>query len=216
MLLYDMATSSSVLSFLKMKQIPTLIRNLPNAEFMSRNGRLPVVIERDNDKIMCGFTDVFWHISHKLDYTPTLLELAYLDWVESKFLEAEMYICWCHERVLAEYTQVRFQYDLPWPISTILFNRKRKQITNDVGKKFVSFEDFLDKFNQFLSHLNKRIGNKPYCLSEKDPSCVDALIYGHTKAITGTRNLDPRLTDAITKQRRVINLTNLIDKAYPS
>lgn len=214
-LLYDMATSSSVLSFLKMKGIPTSIRKVTNTEFMSDNGRVPVVVDRNHDEPMCGFTEVFWHVSRMSNYTPTLLELAYMDWVQSKFLEAELYICWCHEQILTTYTKTRYTYDLPWPVSTVLFKRKRTQMQNDLGNKYKTYDEFLRSFNQFLSLLNKRIGNRPYCLSESSPSCVDALIYGHTKAILSS-SLDPRLVDAINKQRRITNLTDLIEGSYPS
>lgn len=215
MLLHDMATSSSVLTYLKMNNIPTAIKHLPNTESMSENGRMPVVFEKDTDKLMCGFTEVFWHIARKSNRTPTLHELSYMDWVESKFLEAELYICWCHEPVLNEYTKNRYTYDLPWPVSSILFERRRKQVQNDVGKKFKNFEDFLDKFDNFLNQLNKRLKKKGYSLSETSPSCVDALIYGHSKAIE-TTNLHPRFVNAVTKQRRMANLKDLVNEKYPS
>lgn len=217
-LLYDLATSSSVLTFLKMNNIESFIKNFTNTEFMSENGRMPVVVERDSTKAgpMCGFNEVFWHVTRMLKHSPTLLELAYMDWVESNFLEAEMYICWCHKPVVSEYTQPRYTYDLPWPISSILFNRKKAQMQNSIGKKYRSFEDFLEKFNQFLSQLNKRIGNRPYCLSDTSPSCVDALIYGHTKAILNTNLNLPKLVDVVTRQRRIQSLTDLINRDYPS
>lgn len=214
-LLYDMATSSSVLTYLKMKGLSTSIKNLTNTEFMSENGRMPVVVEKSSDKLMCGFTEVYWHITRKLEEVPTLLEMSYMDWVETNFLEAEMYICWCNETLLESYTRSRYTHDLPWPVSTILFNRKKAQVQSSVGKKFESFENFLEKFNQFLGKLNKRIGNKLYSLSETSPSCIDALIYGHTKAILNT-SPNTLMVDAITKHRRIANLTELINRNYPS
>lgn len=221
-LLYDMATSSSVLTYLKMKNIPFSIRNLTNTEFMSENGRMPVLVDKmngnENGKLMCGFTEVYRHIVKKLDEVPSLLELAYMDWVETKFLEAEMYICWCNDNspsYLETYTRPRYTHDLPWPVSRILFNLKRSQMLNNVGKKFPSYEIFLEKFNYFLTKLNKRIGNKPYCLSETSPSCIDALIYGHTQAILQIAP-DDLMVDAITKQRRIANLRELINRDYPS
>lgn len=217
-LLYDLATSSSVLTYLKMNKIPNYIKNFTNTEFMSENGKMPVVVEKDNNKVgpLCGFNEVFWHVTRLLKQTPTLLELSYMDWVESNFLEAEMYICWCHKPVINEYTLPRYTYDLPWPVSNILFNRKSAQMQNNIGKKYKSFDDFLDKFNHFLSQLNKRIGNRAYCLSDSSPSCVDALIYGHTKAILNTNLNLPKLVDVITRQRRVQNLKELIERDYPS
>lgn len=217
-LLHDAATSSSVCTYLKMNNFSSRFENKTNAEFMSENGRLPVVVEKDSDKLMCGFTEVFWHVSRKLNRMPSLLELAYMDWVESKFLEAEMYICWCYEPVLLKYTRPRYTYDLPFPVASILFNRKKTQIQEIVGKKFKDFDDFLRRFEHFLTQLNKRIGAKSYCLSETDPSCVDALIYGHTKAIkTISLELPPKFVAALTKQRRIMHLTDdRIEKDYPS
>lgn len=214
LLLYDMATSSSVLTFLKMKGIPTTIRSQANAEFMSENGRLPVVIEREDDIPMCGFSQVFWRVTRKQNYAPNLLELSYMDWVDMNFLEAELYICWCHDQVVQDYTKPRYTHELPWPASTILFNRKRTQVMENIGVKYENFDKFLESFNEFMTNLNRRIGSKKYCLGN-EPSGVDALIYGHVNAISSS-NLHPKLLNAITRQRRVMNLSQVVDELYPS
>lgn len=226
MLLYDLATSFCVLTYLKMKSIPASIKVATNAEFM-HSGRLPIVYEKSSEKVMCGFTDVFWHLTRKLNETPSMLEICYMDWVETKFLEFEMYISWCNEILSEVYTRNWYTYDLPWPLTNILFNRKQKQMKLSVNSKFESHDDFMDKFKDFLSKLNKRIGNKPYCLSETSPSCVDALIYGHKTALFKTKDLlesrgvsSPNvitlMVDAITKQRRIVNLTESISRDFPS
>ena len=214
-LLYDMATSSSVLTYLKMNDIPFSIKNQPNTEFMSENGRLPVVVEKDNNKPMCGFKEVFWHISKISDYDPSLLELAYIDWIETKFLEAEMYICWCYEPILNDYTKNRYTHDLPWPISSMLFSYKRDHIQGTVGKLFTDLKDFSDKFNQFLTQLSKLIGTKSFCPDEASTSAVNALIYGHANAILNT-GLHPKMVEAIKWHKRIENFVRKIEKHYPS
>lgn len=214
MLLYDFATSSSVLTYLKMQGITTSIRSLSNSEFMSENGRLPVVLERNNDKPMCGFMDLFWHVSRSKNYEPKLLELAYMHWVESEFLKAEMYLCWCNDKTLQEYTQPRYTYDLPWPISSVLFARKRSQMKTT---NFRDFSDFYAHFKSFLEQLSKRIGNKEYILHESLPGPVDALIYGHVNAIKSTRiSQFARVINAIDEERRIVRLVERIDGCYPS
>lgn len=213
-LLYDMATSSSVWTYLKMNGLSGLMKHLTNAEFMSDKGRLPIVFERNNDAPMCGFMDVFWHVSRRLEYSPSLIELAYLNWVETNFLEAEMYTCWCHKPVLNDYTKNRFTFDLPWPVNAILFNKKQKEIQQSLGPKLKSFEDMLEKFNHFLTLLNKRIERQLQNEQTSFPS-VDALIYGHIKAIE-TTNLNPMLLDSITRHRRLVKLKDLIDQKHPS
>lgn len=215
MLLYDMATSSSVLTYLKMNQIPCIIKNQTNTEFMSENGRLPVVIEQDSDRPMCGFKDVFWHIARISDQVPTLLELAYMDWIETKFLEAEMYICWCYEPVLNDYTKSRYTHELPWPISTILFRQKRDQIQAMVSHRYADIKDFSDKFNQFLSQLSKLVGNRPFCPIEAGASAINALIYGHANAIL-TTDLHPKMVEAIKWHKRIENFVRLIEEHHPS
>lgn len=210
-LLYDMATSSSVLTYIKMNEKSGSIKNLTNAEFMSENGRLPVVLSKNKDQqLMCGFTEVFWHLARERNYKPPLIELAYIDWVESNFLEAEMYVCWCHGTIVNEYTRNRYTYELAWPVSTLLFHKKRKQMERDVGEKYKNFDDFLLKFDRFLQQLNKRIGSQ----QQTFPS-VDALIYGHTNAIQRS-HLDPMLLDVINRQRRIMNLRDQIEHRYPS
>lgn len=215
MLLYDLATSSSVLTYLKMEGIAASIRSWPNSEFMSENGRLPVVIEKGKDRPMCGFSDVYRHVSQTRNFEPSLLELSYMSWVETEFLAAEMYLCWCINKTIEDYTYPRSTYDLPWPVSEILFRQKRSQIQSDIGSKYEDFEDFLASFKRFLEQLNKRIGSKTFCLSDTKPSCVDALIYGHINAIKST-SLNARVTNAIDEERRIIKLVDLIDKNYPS
>lgn len=215
LLLYDMATSSSVLTYLKMYHCVFNIKNLTNTEFMSENGRLPVVIADDSDRPMCGFKEVFQYVSRTCNHAPTLLELAYMDWIESKFLEAEMYVCWCHESIVEEHTKNRYTYDLPWPISSILFRRKRQDMQALLGKRFNSFQDFLEKFNKFLDQLNKLIGNRPFCSNDLNPSAINALIYGHANAILGT-NLHPQLVEAIKWHKRIETFVQRIGEHYPS
>ena len=204
-----------MLTFLKMHQIHVTIKNQTNSEFMSENGRLPVVVELGDDRPLCGFKEVFWHIAKMSHYVPPLLELAYMDWIETKFLEAEMYVCWCHEPVLNEYTRSRYSYDLPWPVSNILFRRKLKKIRETIGGRFCDFSDFLAKFNEFLSQLSKVIGKRPFCLQEPTASAINALIYGHANAIINTK-LHPKLVEAITWNKRIENLVKLIEVHYPS
>lgn len=212
-LLYDMATSSSVLTYIKMKGRTGSIRNLSNAEFISDDGRLPAVLGKSSgNKLMCGFSEVFWYLARELNYQPGLAELAYIDWVESHFIEAEIYICWCTESVLGDYTRTRCTYELPWPVSSILFRRKRAEMAARVGSKYQNFEDFLDKFNRFLKLLNKRIGSQN---PDESYDSVDALVYAHTSAIIRT-NLNSILVDAINKQRRIMNLKDFVDERYPS
>jgi hypothetical protein len=215
LLLYDMATSSSVLTFLKMHRYIVNIKNQTNTEFMSENGRLPVVIAEGSDKPMCGFKEVFRFVSRTFNYAPSLQELAYMDWIETKFLEAEMYVCWCYEPILNEYTKNRYTFDLPWPISSILFRQKRQEIQRSLGKRFNDFSDFLEKFNKFLDQLNKLVGNRPFCSNELNPSAINALVYGHANAILGT-SLHPKLVEAIKWHKRIENFVQRIEEHYPS
>ena len=214
-LLYDMATSSSVLTFLKMHNIQFVIKNRTNSEAMSVNGRLPVVIERGHSKPMCGFKEVFRHVSRNAQHVPSLLELAYIDWIETNFLEAEMYMCWCYEPIVNEYTRNRYVHDLPWPVSTILFERKRKKMQETVGQKFNDLTDYLEKFKRFLVQLSKLIGNRPFCPLGPSASAINALIYGHANAILDTK-LHPKLVEAITWQKRIESLVRLIEEHHPS
>lgn len=214
MLLYDMATSSSVFTFLKMHGLETTIKNFTNTEFMSENGRIPVVIEANNDRPMCGFKEVYWHVCRNLERQPSLSEIAYNDWIETKFLEVEMYICWCHEPIVEEYTRDRYTYDLPWPVSSILFNKKRREMAKKIGNRFRDLDHCLEKFNQFLGQVNKLVGNRPFAPSaEQSPSSVNALIYGHATTILSTK-LNPKLSDAITRQRRIENLVERVEELY--
>lgn len=213
-LLYDTAASLSVIVLLKMKGIPNKIKTRPNALEMSENGRLPVVVEKTDDVPMCGFNQVYWRVARKQDYVPRLLELAYMEWVDLNFLEAELYICWCHNQVVQDYTKSRFICDLPWPASTLLFNRRRAQMIDIIGVKYESFDQLLEKFNIFMAHLNSRIKVNRFFFG-KEPSGVDALIYGHVNAISSS-NLHPKLLNAITMQRKVMNLCQMVQEHYPS
>lgn len=206
-LIHDMATSSSVLTYIKMNKKSGSLRNVTNAEFMS-DGRLPLVLSTNDNNLMCGFTEVFWHLARENNCRPSLAELAYIDWVETNFLEAELYLCWCYEPVVNEYTWNRYTYDLPWPVSTILFNRKRRQMEKSVGRKFKNFDDFINKFNRFLDLLNRRIASRDQLF----PS-VEALIYGHTNAIE-ISNIHPMLN--LNKHRRIMSLRDHVGQLYPS
>lgn len=214
-LLYDMATSTSVLTFLKMNQYDVSIRNQPNVEYMSENGRLPVVIEQGQDKPMCGFKEVFWHIARTTDYVPSVLELTYMDWIETKFLEAEMYICWCCESILNDYTKNRFTYDLPWPISDILYKNKRNQIQEAVGRRFTDWTDFSDKFKSFLDQVSRLIGSKPFCPNTTSPSAINALVCGHASTILDI-DLHPKIVEAIKWHKKIENFSKLIEEHYLS
>lgn len=231
-LLYDAASSSAVLTYLKMHKASVTTIETVNAEWMSDEGRLPVVIDTSHeeeedsepsisnknflmsrDKPLFGFKEVFWYIARQNNQRPTLQELSYIDWIESSFLEAEMYLCWCYGPITSNYTKPRYTYGLPWPISTILFNRKRSHMQASLGRRFRDFDDFLSNFNQLLTQVSKLIGNKPSWLKDSGPSAINALIYGHANAILNTA-LNPKLVNAVTVQRRINILAETIENQY--
>lgn len=230
LLLYDAASSSAVLTYLRMNNIHVTVKEVSNAEWMSEDGRLPVVIDSEpdqdrssggnlnnftfnKDRPLCGFREVFWHVARRNNRTPTLLELSYIDWIESSFLEAEMYLSWCHAPITNEYTKPRYTYDLPWPVSTILFNRKKSYMQANHGRKYRDFDDFLMKFNQLLTQIGKIVGHRPFCPMDSDPSAINALIYGHANAFLKT-GLHPKLVNAVTVQRRINILAENIENKY--
>lgn len=194
-LLYDLASSESVNALFKISDIECVLMKVKNAEYMSTNGKLPLV--RRGTRILCGFEEVatYLHSQTKTatkqqkvpleNFNPRILDAesrAYIDWIESNFLKAEMFSCWCQKQTLQEYTFPRYTFKLAWPLNHILFWLKKlemqKKFTDEKSTILSDFESFLDKLE---SDLVQRRNFNPS--DEKSWTAADALIAGHVKAI---------------------------------
>lgn len=215
-LIYELGASTSVCSLLKIHGFEVKLKLASNVEYMSMNGNLPVVFHEESQgkvsKPLCGVSEVHSYVVRLLNKVKDPIQHSYINWIESCFMEMELFYCWCDANNYDTFD--RFSYELSWPINHILFHRKRKSINSTLGYKYQNIEEASKMFNNFLRELNDRIvGNFFY--SDHDPCAVDALIHGYT--ITSLKLLPQSpWSKLINQYEKIKNLTTMMERLYPS
>lgn len=203
-LIYELGSKASICALLSMKNIIYQLKEAHNSRYMSNNGQLPVVYHESSPEPLSGFQQ----FHSQLIKDKTILELSYIDWIQTKFLELEMYYCWCDEG--NDYgTFEHFTNGLSWPTNHVLFHQERRKVTATYGSKFNNMTEVLNSFDSFLFDLNDRIVG-PYCLSKDKPSAVDALIYGYSSTSMNDKSLP--WSQLFIKYDRLRNLVSRIDQ----
>lgn len=221
-LLPDRALSRAVQAYLKMCSLEFTLEERFNAEEMSPvSGQLPfikagpfvisemnAIIEFVNKK---GIT-----LSSHLDSSQRADLKAHMTLVTNVFLSAELYISWCHQETLKNVTQPRFSFPYPWPLNRILFWGKKRSVRKQLeslGWLEKTIEDVLTEVESCCTALSERLDKSSYFYGEK-PTELDALVYGHVSAITGTSLPDESLSGILEEYPKLIELRDRIHKTY--
>ncbi|XP_033230739.1 metaxin-2 isoform X3 [Belonocnema kinseyi] len=201
-LLPDNANCLAVQAYLKMCNLEFQIEPRSNAEYMSPSGRVPFIqcgafVVSDFDGIVNFVNTKGTSLSEELKATDKADMRAYISLVNNVLVNAEQYICWCDTATLSNITKPRYGSVYPWPLNHILSWQKQSQVTKKLkvlGWHNKTLSEVLSEVKHCCDALSERLENKPYFFGES-PTELDALVYGHVKALTAAKLLSS--TDCI-------------------
>lgn len=189
-LLPDNANCLAVQAFLKMCNLEFRIEPRKNAEYMSPNGSLPFIkcgafVLSEFDNIVSFIANKGTSLSNHLEPKEKSDMKAYISLVNNVFVNAELYICWVDEATL-EVTKKRHGSVYPWPLNYYLNWQKKKQVIkklNVLGWYKKTLEKVCEEVNECCMILSDRLNGREYFFGDK-PMEIDALVYGHIRALT--------------------------------
>ncbi|KAJ1188044.1 hypothetical protein NDU88_004809 [Pleurodeles waltl] len=220
-LLSDNASSLAVQAFLRMCNLPVQVLCRANAEYMSPSGKVPFIHVGNQVVSELGpivqFVKAKGHsLSDGLDEAQKAEMKAYMELVNNMLLTAELHIQWCDEATVEEITRPRYSSPYPWPLNYILTYQKQLEIRRKMkaigwaGKTIEQVYDDVDQCCQALSH---RLGTQPYFFN-KQPTELDALVFGHLFTILTTQLTNDELCDRVKNYSNLIAFCRRIEQKY--
>ncbi|XP_059062433.1 uncharacterized protein LOC131855207 [Achroia grisella] len=218
-LLPDNASCLAVQAFLKMCNLPFEVEMRWNAEFMSPSGRVPFIkcgafVVSELEPIVQFAANKGVSLCGRLSTEEKAEMRAYMSLITNVLVNAELYISWLDDDTYNAVTKVRNSSVYPWPLGWLQTRAKR----NTVSKRLKALhwqektlEQVLSDVEQCCNSLSQRLGDRDYFFGT--PSPVDALVYGHIRALlsaTGPKAallIKPITTSLL---RHIIRMTNLI------
>ncbi|KAM3863164.1 metaxin-2 [Diretmus argenteus] len=197
-LLSDCASSLAVQAYLRMCSLPVQVACRANAEYMSPSGKVPFVQVGNQVVSELGpivqFTKAKGHsLSDGLDDVQRAEMKAYMELVNNMLLTAELYIQWCDDATAAE-----------WEV-------RRKM--NAIGWGGKNLEQVYEDVSQCCQALSQRLGTQPFFFN-KQPTELDALVFGHLFTILTTRLTSTELAERIKSYSNLLSFCRRIEQTY--
>ncbi|KAE8280976.1 Metaxin-2 Mitochondrial outer membrane import complex protein 2 [Larimichthys crocea] len=220
-LLSDCASSLAVQAYLRMCGLPVQVVCRANAEYMSPSGKIPF-IHVGNQVVselspIVQFTKAKGHsLSDGLDDVQRAEMKAYMELVNNMLLTAELYIQWCDDATAAEISRPRYSSPYSWPLSNILAYQKQWEVRrkmNAVGWGGKTLEQVYEDVSQCCQALSQRLGTQPYFFN-KQPTELDALVFGHLFTILTTRLTSTELAEKIKSYSNLLSFCRRIEQTY--
>ncbi|XP_060808647.1 metaxin-2 isoform X2 [Amyelois transitella] len=188
-LLPDNASCLAVQAFLKMCNLPFEVEMRWNAEFMSPSGRVPFIkcgafVVSELEPIVQFAANKGVSLCGRLSTEEKAEMRAYMSLITNVLVNAELYISWIDEDTFNAVTKVRNSSVYPWPLGWLQTRSKR----NAVAKRLKALhwhdktlDQVLADVEQCCNSLSQRLGDRDFFFGTPTP--LDALVYGHTRAI---------------------------------
>ncbi|XP_062302998.1 metaxin-2 isoform X1 [Osmerus eperlanus] len=220
-LLSDCASSLAVQAYLRMCGLPVQVICRPNAEYMSPSGKVPFVQVGNQVVSELGpivqFTKAKGHtLSDGLDDVQRAEMKAYMELVNNMLFTAELYIQWCDETTAAEISRPRYSSPFSWPLNHILAYQKQWEVRrkmNAIGWVGKSLEQVYEDVSQCCQALSQRLGTQPYFFN-KQPTELDALVFGHLFTILTTRLTSDQLGEKVKAYSNLLGFVRRVEQAY--
>ncbi|KAF3841742.1 hypothetical protein F7725_023693 [Dissostichus mawsoni] len=185
----DCASSLAVQAYLRMCGLPVQVVCKSNAEYMSPSGKIPFIHVGNQVVSELGpivqFTKAKGNsLSDGLDDVQRAEMKAYMELVNNMLLTAELYIQWCDDATAAE-----VQQSLLVALSNVLAYQKQWEA------------------------LSQRLGTQPYFFN-KQPTELDALVFGHLFTILTTRLTSTELAERIKSCSNLLSFCRRIEQTY--
>ncbi|CDQ76023.1 metaxin-2 [Oncorhynchus nerka] len=220
-LLSDCASSLAVQAYLRMCNLPVHVSCRSNAEYMSPSGKVPFVHVGNQVVSELGpivqFTKAKGHsLSDGLDDVQRAEMKAYMELVNNMLLTAELYIQWCDDTTATEISRPRYSSPYSWPLNQILAYQKQWEVRrkmNAIGWAGKSLEQVYEDVSQCCQALSQRLGTQPYFFN-KQPTELDALVFGHLFTILTTRLTSDELGEKIKSYSNLLAFCRRIEQSY--
>uniref|UniRef100_A0A8B9LN52 Metaxin 2 n=1 Tax=Astyanax mexicanus TaxID=7994 RepID=A0A8B9LN52_ASTMX len=189
-LLSDCASSLAVQAYLRMCNLPVRVSCRANAEYMSPSGKVP-----------------FIHVGNQV-----VSELGPI----VQFTKAKLYIQWCDDTTSSEISRPRYSSPYSWPLNHILAYQKQWEVRrkmNAIGWAGKSLEQVYEDVSQCCQALSQRLGTQPYFFN-KQPTELDALVFGHLFTILTTRLTSDELSEKIKSYSNLLSFCRRIEQTY--
>ncbi|KAJ8416894.1 hypothetical protein AAFF_G00327720 [Aldrovandia affinis] len=220
-LLSDCASSLAVQAYLRMCNLPINVSYRANAEYMSPSGKVPFIHVGNQVVSELGpivqFTKAKGHsLSDGLDDVQRAEMKAYMELVNNMLLTAELYIQWCDENTVAEITRLRYSSPYSWPLNHILAFQKQWEVRrkmNAIGWAGKSLAQVYEDVSQCCQALSQRLGTQPYFFN-KQPTELDALVFGHLFTILTTQLTSNELSEKIKNYGNLLSFCRRVEQNF--
>uniref|UniRef100_A0A3Q2YJW7 Metaxin 2 n=1 Tax=Hippocampus comes TaxID=109280 RepID=A0A3Q2YJW7_HIPCM len=133
-----------------------------------------------------------------------------------QFTKAKLYIQWCDDGTAAEITRPRYSSPYSWPLSTILAYQKQWEVRrkmNAIGWGGKNLEQVYEDVSQCCQALSQRLGTQPFFFN-KQPTELDALVFGHLFTILTTRLTSTELAERVRGYGNLLSFCRRIEQTY--
>lgn len=223
-LLAENASCLAVRTYLTMLNLPFVVDQRANAEFMSPGGKrtkLPVL--RVENYTYAEFEHILSFVELKgLSLTKHLTAeqkddmRAHLCLVEQIFTNAEQYISWVDPEVLQKLTRQRNGSVYPFPLNHIQNWRKQMAVRCQLGVADflnITLDEVVEKVEKLCTSLSMQLGDKKYFYGD-EPTELDALVFGHLFSIFTITLPNNILAVTINQFKNLTKFCKTIDEKY--
>lgn len=232
-LLPEYASSLAVQTYLRMCHLPYEERSCANAEFMSPGGRLTrLPLLRIGRRLLAEFEPIVEHVEQtqpKQALTSWLDEeqreqlATMVTHVENTCTLAELHSCFCNLNTYEEHTWLRNGATYPWPLSMLRRYDRRQDALRilrvygwhqlDEAGVQQQLRKCLQLVMEMLQEAEKEQGEAMF-LWGKQPTQLDALLFGHMGAVLGTKLPQVHLAHTMREFPRLVDICRRIDAEY--
>uniref|UniRef100_A0A3Q3EAY6 Metaxin 2 n=1 Tax=Labrus bergylta TaxID=56723 RepID=A0A3Q3EAY6_9LABR len=207
-LLSDCASTLAVQAYLRMCGLPVHVVCKANAEYMSPSGKIPFIHVGNQVVSELGpivqFTKAKGHsLSDGLDDVQRAEMKAYMELVNNMLLTAEI-------------SRPRYSSPYSWPLCKFLSYQKQWEVRrkmNAIGWGGKTLEQVYEDVSQCCQALSQRLGTQPYFFN-KQPTELDALVFGHLFTILTTRLTSTELAERIKSYSNLLSFCRRIEQSY--
>lgn len=233
-LLPEYASCLAVQTYLHMCQLPFEKRSCANAEFMSPGGRLTrLPLLRIGRRLLAEFEPIVAHVEQE---QPKQALTSFLDedqreqlatmvtHMENTCTLAELHSCFCILDTYEDHTWLRNGATYPWPLSMLRrYDRKQDalRILRVYGWHQLDEAGVQENLRKCLQLVKEKMldvdvveQGEPTFLWGKQPTQLDALLFGHMAAVLGTKLPQVHLAKTMREFPQLVDICRRIDAKF--
>lgn len=202
-----------------------------NVEYISKNGRFPVLIFNEKD-VVSGFSELVeylnkrgYTLSDKLSQDNKCDMEIYSSLINGRLEALELYTSWLIEDNYNHVTLPAYTRHTTWPLSVVLPFYKKRQVYRLIASQGewndISSEMMMLASKTVAGALSERLSRgkggtffSDHSTGEDIVTEVDCLVYGHLNAIFMTKLPSYRLKRALGQHPRLIEYCKYVESKH--